>query len=48
MSEKNYQSPNGPGLNIDDFHPSTEGRGDSPGAIGAQYIQNKTYEQRML
>ena len=41
MSEKNYQSPNGPGLNIDDFHPSTEVRGDSPGAMGAQYMQNR-------
>ena len=46
MSEKNYQSPNGPGLNIDDFHPSSEVRCDSPGVIGAHYIHQQ--QQRML
>ena len=42
MSEKNYQSPDGPGLIMDDFHPSTEFRGDG----GHSPPQNKLYGGR--
>ena len=51
MSEKNYQSPDGPGLNLDDFHPASdlrEGYSPQPNRTGGKFKADAAHQQQRL